>query len=54
LAYSNYGSGKVVVSGEAAMFTAQKVSGVVKFGLNSDMPNDNLELLLNILEWLAR
>lgn len=54
LAYSNYGSGKVVVSGEAAMFTAQKVSGVVKFGLNSDMPNDNLELLQNILEWLAR
>ena len=53
LAYSNYGLGKVVVSGEAAMFTAQEVPGVVKFGLNADMPNDNLQLLLNILEWLC-
>lgn len=53
LAYSSYGKGKVVVSGEAAMFTAQKVPGVIKFGLNADMPNDNLQLLLNILEWLS-
>lgn len=53
LAYSNYGLGKVVVSGEAAMFTAQKVPGVIKFGLNADIPNDNLELLLNILEWMC-
>lgn len=53
LAYSTYGEGKVVVSGEAAMFTAQEVPGVVKFGLNADMPNDNLQLLLNILEWLC-
>lgn len=53
LAYSTYGSGKVVVSGEAAMFTAQEVPGVVKFGLNAEMPNDNLQLLLNIMEWLC-
>ncbi len=53
LAYSNYGSGKVVLAGEAAMFTAQKVPGVIKFGLNADMPNDNLQLLLNILGWFC-
>lgn len=53
LAYNTYGKGKVVVAGEAAMFTAQKVPSVIKFGLNADMPNDNLQLLLNILEWLS-
>ncbi len=53
LAYSDYGKGKVIVSGEAAMFTAQKVPDVIKFGLNADMPNDNLQLLLNILQWLS-
>jgi hypothetical protein len=54
LAYSTYGNGKVVVAGEAAMFTAQQIPGVVKFGLNSDMPNDNLSLLLNLFDWLMR
>ncbi len=52
LAYSQYGSGKVVVAGEAAMFTAQKVPDVVKFGLNADIAHNNLQLLLNVLEWL--
>lgn len=51
LAYVRYGSGKVVVAGEAAMFTAQK-AGNIKFGLNAPFARHNLPLLLNILEWL--
>jgi hypothetical protein len=52
LAYCRYGSGKIVVAGEAAMFTAQRV-GDMKFGLNASFAPDNLQLLLNILEWLS-
>ncbi len=52
LAYSRFGKGKVVVSGEAAMFTAQ-VAGKVKVGMNADFAPNNLPLLLNILEWLT-
>jgi hypothetical protein len=53
LAYMNYGSGKIVVSGEAAMFTAQRV-GDVKFGLNAPFAPHNLALLINILGWLGK
>lgn len=52
LAYARYGSGKVAVAGEAAMFTAQR-AGDIKIGLNSDFAPNNLQLLRNILEWLA-
>lgn len=52
LAYSKYGKGRVVVAGEAAMFTAQR-AGDIKFGVNSSLAPDNLRLLLNILEWLS-
>lgn len=52
LAYYNYGTGKVVVSGEAAMFTAQRV-GEIKIGINSAFAPNNLKLLLNILQWLS-
>ncbi|MBW7914214.1 MAG: DUF4350 domain-containing protein [Taibaiella sp.] len=52
LAYTGFGKGKVVVAGEAAMFTAQRV-GDNKIGLNSDFAPNNLQLLRNILEWLA-
>lgn len=51
LAYSRYGAGKVVVSGEAAMFTAQR-AGDTRFGLNAPFAPNNVALLLNILEWL--
>ena len=51
LAYLNFGAGRIVVAGEAAMFTAQEV-GEVKFSLNSPMAKSNLPLLLNILRWL--
>lgn len=52
LAYTRFGKGKVVVAGEAAMFTAQRV-GDIKIGLNADFAPHNLQLLHNILEWLA-
>ncbi len=52
LAYSRYGQGKIVVSGEAAMFTAQ-IAGGNKFGLNAPMAKYNVALLLNIFEWLS-
>lgn len=53
LAYARFGTGKIVVSGEAAMFTAQK-AGDVRIGLNAPFARQNLELLLNILEWLDK
>jgi hypothetical protein len=47
-----YGKGRVVVLGEAAMLTAQ-VSNNKPFGMN--LPdNDNRQLALNILHWLSR
>lgn len=52
LAYTRFGKGKVVVAGEAAMFTAQRV-GDIEIGLNADFAHHNLQLLHNILEWLA-
>lgn len=52
LAYANVGEGRVVVSGEAAMFTAQ-TAGDKKMGLNADVAANNIPLLLNILEWLS-
>lgn len=52
-AYKKFGKGRVVVSGEAAMFTAQ-LAGPEKFkaGMNSDIAGENYILLLNIIHWL--
>jgi len=52
-AYKNYGKGKVVVFGEAGMFTAQ-ITGPDKrkFGMNSEEAPENYQLLLNIIHWL--
>ena len=53
LAYKKYGMGRVVVSGEAAMFTAQ-IAGPqkAKVGMNSPYAKRNYQLLLNIIHWL--
>lgn len=53
LAYCKYGSGKIVMAGEAAMFTAQKV-GDFKVGMNASYAPHNVQLLLNIFEWLTK
>jgi hypothetical protein len=52
LAYTRYGNGKVVMAGEAAMFTAQRV-GDIKIGMNMDGARGNLPLLLRLLKWLS-
>lgn len=49
---TEFGKGRIVVLGEAAMLTAQ-VSGEEKFGMQ--LPGiDNKQLALNILHWLSR
>ncbi len=52
-AFKKYGKGRVVVSGEAAMFTAQ-LAGPQRYpaGMNSPEANENYQLLLNIIHWL--
>jgi hypothetical protein len=52
-AYRKYGDGRVVVFGEAAMFSAQ-LSGPnrIKAGMNSSIAPENYKLLLNIIHWL--
>lgn len=52
-AYLTYGTGKIVVMGEAAMFTAQLTgSNRSPVGLNRPEARQNNQLLLNIIHWL--
>lgn len=54
-AYKKYGKGRIVVFGEAAMFTAQLAGPQkIKFGMNNDLAPENYQLLLNIIHWLDR
>jgi len=52
-AFKKFGEGRVVVFGEAAMFTAQ-LAGPQKtmVGMNSEIAEENYRLLLNIIHWL--
>lgn len=54
-AYMEYGKGRMVVFGEAAMFTAQ-LGGPERFkaGMNAEYAEQNYILLLNIIHWLDR
>jgi hypothetical protein len=49
----DYGKGRIVVFGEAAMFTAQKSEKGLSIGLNSPEGQHNAPLLVNIIRWLA-
>lgn len=52
-AYTNWGKGRVVVFGEAAMFTAQLAGpDKIRVGMNSADAPRNYQLLLNIIHWL--
>ena len=52
-AFKNYGKGKVVAFGEAAMFTAQLAGPQKqKAGMNNGIAPENFQLLLNIIHWL--
>lgn len=56
LATLEFGKGRVVVSGEAGMFTAQVDSdadGKWNMGLNAEGAEQNERLLLNIMLWLS-
>jgi len=52
-AYKKYGKGRIVVFGEAAMFSAQ-LAGTEKrkMGMNNKVAPQNYQLLLNIIHWL--
>jgi hypothetical protein len=52
-AAANYGKGRVFVSGEAAMFTAQMGSGGFSVGLTSPEAEQNQRYLRNIMCWLS-
>ncbi len=52
-AYMKYGKGRIVMFGEAAMFTAQLAGPeAIGVGMNSDYAEENYMLLLNIIHWL--
>jgi hypothetical protein len=52
-AYKKFGKGRVVVFGEASMFSAQiGEPGKRKMGMNRFDAKDNHKLLLNIIHWL--
>lgn len=51
LACLKYGKGRIVVSGEAAMFTSQR-AGDRSVGLSSPQVPQNQQFLLNIIHWL--
>ncbi len=52
-AYMKHGKGRVVMWGEAAMFTAQLAGpNKRKFGMSLDIAKENYQLLLNIIHWL--
>ena len=53
-AYKSYGKGRIVVSGEAMMYTAQLGGGLswIKLGMSSESCPDNYQLLLNSIHWL--
>jgi hypothetical protein len=54
-AYLKYGKGRLVVFGEAAMFSAQLAGpDKIKVGMNSDYAEENYKLLLNLIHWLDR
>lgn len=50
-AYMNYGQGRIVIFGEAAMFTAQ-LQGKSKMGMNKKSASQNARFLLNVIHWL--
>ena len=52
IAMMEFGKGRVVVSGEAAMFTAQLAGGVNKMGFNHPKAKSNPEFLLRLIHWL--
>lgn len=53
-AYLRHGKGRLVVFGEAAMFSAQIQRGAVRMGMNAPTAGQNAQFLLNVIHWLDR
>ncbi|MDZ4716086.1 MAG: hypothetical protein SH819_11520 [Cytophagales bacterium] len=53
-AYRNYGKGRLVVFGEAAMFSAQIQRDSIRMGMNAKTAEQNPQFLLNLIHWLDR
>lgn len=51
-AFKKHGNGRIVVFGEASMFSAQIDEGRRKMGMNNENAQENYKLLLNIIHWL--
>lgn len=52
-AFKKHGAGRIVVFGEASMFSAQIGDpGRRKMGMNNELAQENYKLLLNIIHWL--
>lgn len=52
-AFKKHGKGRIVVFGEASMFSAQIGDpGRRKMGMNNENAEDNYKLLLNVVHWL--
>ncbi len=52
-AFKQFGKGRVVTFGEAAMFSAQLAGPEkVKMGMNNPIAANNYKLLLNVIHWL--
>ncbi len=52
-AFKKFGQGRVIVFGEAAMFSAQLAGAQqAKMGMNNPVAPENYKLLLNIIHWL--
>lgn len=52
-AFMEFGKGRLVVYGEAAMLTAQtQQNGKVKMGFNHPVATQNTQLILNTIHWL--
>ena len=49
----SHGNGRVVIFGEAAMFTSQRSGNSPPAGMTSAEATDNQQLLLNIVRWLS-
>ena len=47
-----YGKGRIVVFGEAAMFTAQISGKGNKMGMNVKSASQNPQFVLNVIHWL--
>lgn len=48
-----FGKGKVLISGEAAMLSAQIMPDGFKFGINAGQNIDNRQLVLNMMHWVS-